>query len=186
MNCAKSIQFPPKFAYLRVKIISFAAPVSRPHFQLKLSLFESPASFRKWSLELHRYTLLLVTGNDELQMKVLSLVSRAVSFKSRQFHNNSESVRLLQMTKATIHLKWLLPIAVFEVWFEKYGAKSFLILNISLLACFKTIFTLYDTSMKQPCREYLAGGKLKLPNQISLPTVPEVTRWNSWFSVTSC
>jgi len=48
--------------------------------------------------------LLLVTGNDELQMKVLSLVSRAASFKSRQFHNNSESVRLLQMTKATIHL----------------------------------------------------------------------------------
>ena len=49
-----------------------------------------------------------------------------------------------------------------------------------LVACFKAMFT-HSAARKQRYKEYIGEKTDVEPEQVPLPPVPVLTRWNSWF-----
>jgi hypothetical protein len=91
------------------------------------------------------------------------------------------------MTKAMANLKCLLPNCIHmtcnahilslvgETWRKNFNKVD------RLVACFKSIFV-HCSSRKQRYKQYIAERMNVDSNNVPLPPVPVVTRWNSWFT----
>ena len=157
---------------------------------------------------LHVLFVLPVTSSDETQMEAVTVdlvylehvnattVSQTIIQTLGKFNVDFNKVSAFvtdnasYMTKAMSNLKGLLPHCVHmtcnahilslvgETWRKKFD-------NVDrLVACFKAIFV-HCSSRKQRYRQYLAEQRHVDVDKISLPPVPVVTRWNSWFNTVS-
>jgi hypothetical protein len=157
---------------------------------------------------LHVLFILPVTSCDETQMKAVTVdlvylenvnattVSQAIIKTLNKFNVNFDKVSAFvtdnasYMTKAMTIMHGLLPHCVHmtcnahilslvgETWRKKFHKVD------RLVACFKAIFV-HCSSRKQRYRKYLAEQTNVDTETVSLPPVPVVTRWNSWFNTVS-
>ena len=154
---------------------------------------------------LHVLFVLPVTSADDLQMEALTVdlvylnevnattVSQTIVQTLAKYNVDFNKVtgfvtdNASYMTKAMETLKCLLPNCIHmtcnahilslvgETWRKNFKTVD------RLVACFKSIFV-HCASRKQRYKRYIAERITADSDNVPLPPVPVVTRWNSWFN----